>query len=136
MAAAIHLHRLDGDDDSANADAVASAPGLHDAVVIAFARREQGLLVAPGNPLKLADIARRRDERARAWRCGRNGAGAQLLLLALLARAGLALEALNDGQAALPDRPRHRPGGARRPRRLRHRHARGGAGGRASISCR
>ena len=53
MAAAIHLHRIEGDDDSANVDAVAHAPGLHDAVVIAFARREQGLLVAPGNPLKL-----------------------------------------------------------------------------------
>ena len=57
MAAAIHLHRIDGDDDSANAEAVANAPGLHDVVVIAFARREQGLLVAPGNPLKLSDIA-------------------------------------------------------------------------------
>src|SRR5215203_1239045 len=54
MAAAIHLHRLEGDDDSANADAVANAPGLHDVVLIAFARREQGLLVAPGNPLKLS----------------------------------------------------------------------------------
>src|SRR5712692_10461629 len=40
-AAAIHLHRLDGDDETANSDAVASAPGLHDAVLIAFARREQ-----------------------------------------------------------------------------------------------
>ena len=57
MAAAIHLHRIEGDDDSANADAVANAPGLHDVVLIAFARREQGLLVAPGNPLKLSDIA-------------------------------------------------------------------------------
>ena len=65
MAAAIHLHRIDGDDDSANADAVASAPGLHDAVVIAFARREQGLLVAPGNPLKLTDIASVAAARAR-----------------------------------------------------------------------
>src|SRR6266567_4675270 len=36
-AAAIHLHRLDGDDANANCDAVASASGLHDAVVIAFA---------------------------------------------------------------------------------------------------
>src|SRR5690349_3704913 len=32
MAAAIHLHRLDGDDDDANTDAVAQSPGLHDAV--------------------------------------------------------------------------------------------------------
>src|SRR6266704_2142034 len=46
MAAAIHLHRLDGDDEEANLQAVAGASGLHDAVVIAFARREQGLVVA------------------------------------------------------------------------------------------
>src|SRR5215510_5701294 len=57
MLAAIHLHRLDGDDEAANAEALASASALHDAVLIAFARREQGLLVAAGNPLRLADIA-------------------------------------------------------------------------------
>src|SRR5206468_3959198 len=49
MIAAIHLHRLDGDDAQANVAAVADAAGLHDVVVIAFARREQGILVAPGN---------------------------------------------------------------------------------------
>ena len=41
-AAAIHLHRLDGDDETANIEAVAGAPGLHDAVVIAFARARAG----------------------------------------------------------------------------------------------
>src|ERR1051325_5249235 len=46
MAAAIHLHRAAGDDRRANGEAVANAPGLHDAVVIGFAGREQGLLVA------------------------------------------------------------------------------------------
>jgi putative molybdopterin biosynthesis protein len=92
-AAAIHLHRLDGNDANANCDAVASASGLHDAVVIAFARREQGLVVAAGNPLQLSDIASIAAKRARlALRP--QGAGAQLLLLALLARAGLALDAL------------------------------------------
>jgi putative molybdopterin biosynthesis protein len=92
-AAAIHLHRLDGNDVNANADAVASASGLHDAVVIAFARREQGLVVAAGNPLQLSDIASIAAKRARlALRP--QGAGAQLLLLALLARASLALDAL------------------------------------------
>jgi putative molybdopterin biosynthesis protein len=91
--AAIHLHRLDGDDDAANAEAVASASGLYDAVVIAVARREQGLLVAAGNPLRLGDMAGVAQARARlALRPA--GAGAQLLLLALLARAGLALDAL------------------------------------------
>ena len=90
QAAAIHLHRLEGDDDSANADTVANTPGLHDVVLIAFARREQGLLVAPGNPLKLSDIASLAATRAR-MALRPNGAGAQLLLLALLARAGIAV---------------------------------------------
>jgi excisionase family DNA binding protein len=102
--AAIHIHRDSGDDESANPDAVASAPGLHDAVVIAFARREQGLLVAPGNPLKLSDIASVATRRARiALRP--NGAGAQLLLLALLAQAGLAFEALNAVKPPCPTGP-------------------------------
>ena len=126
LAAAIHLHRADGDDETANADAVAHAPGLHDAVVIAFARREQGLLVAPGNPLALTDISSVAERRARiALRP--LGAGAQLLLLALLARAGPGARSPDHDQAALPDRAGRRPGGALGPRRLRHRHPIGGA---------
>jgi putative molybdopterin biosynthesis protein len=92
-AAAIHLHRLDGDDESANVDAVAAAPGLHDAVLLAFARREQGLLAAAGNPLQLTDIASIAAKHARLALRPR-GAGAQLLLIALVARAGLSLDAL------------------------------------------
>ena len=104
MAAAIHLHQIDGDDDHANADAVANAPGLHDVVVIAFARREQGLLVAPGNPLKLSDIASVAAAGARiALRP--NGAGAQLLLLALLARSSIAFEALTTLKPPCPTGP-------------------------------
>src|SRR5262245_17232813 len=93
VAAAIHLHRIDGNDEHANVEAVAAAPGLYDAVLIAFAQREQGLVVAPHNPLALSDIASIAAREARlALRP--DGAGAQLLLLALLARAGLALNAL------------------------------------------
>ena len=92
-AAATHVHRLDGDDEAANLDAVADAPGLHDVVVIAYARREQGLVLAPGNPLQLRDIAGVAARRARlALRP--QGAGAQLLLLAIVARASLAFDAL------------------------------------------
>jgi excisionase family DNA binding protein len=104
MVAAIHLHRLEGDDDTANADAVADAPGLHDTVLIAFARREQGLLVAPGNPLKLSDIASVAAKRARIAQRP-TGAGAQLLLLALLGRADLAFEALNTVKPPCPTGP-------------------------------
>lgn len=88
MIAAIHLHRLEGDDEEANLAAVADAPGLYDAVVIAFARREQGILIAPGNPKRLSDIASLAKKRARVAQRPA-GAGAQLLLLALLARAGI-----------------------------------------------
>jgi excisionase family DNA binding protein len=101
MVAAIHLHRLDGDDEAANIEAVAAAPGLHDAVVIAFARREQGLVVAAGNPLQLRHVAAIAATRARlALRP--QGAGAQLLLLALVARAGLTLDRLVSVKPACP----------------------------------
>jgi putative molybdopterin biosynthesis protein len=104
MIAAIHLHRLDGDDETANTDAVADAPGFHDAVVISFARREQGILLAPGNPLGLSDMASIAAARARmAQRPA--GAGAQLLLLALLARAGIALDDLKLAKPAFPTGP-------------------------------
>ncbi len=49
IAAAIHLHRLEGEDETANTETVAATQGLHDAVVIGFARREQRIVVAEGN---------------------------------------------------------------------------------------
>ncbi len=90
--AAIHLHTADNDD--ANLTAVAAAQHLHDAVVIAFARREEGLLVAPGNPLALSSLADATKTKAR-FAARQSGAGAQLLLLKLMATAGLAVERLN-----------------------------------------
>src|SRR5262245_2415075 len=102
--AAIHLHRLGGDDDSANSEAVAAAPGLYDAVLIAFARREQGLIVAPGNPLGLTDLRAVLERRARVA-LRPEGAGAQLLLMALLARAGLAFAVLNKVTPPCPTGP-------------------------------
>jgi putative molybdopterin biosynthesis protein len=93
-AAAVHLHRLDGNDGNANLDAVAADPNLHDAVVIAFAKREQGLLAAPGNPKALGDMHSILKAKARlAMRP--QGAGAQLLLLALLKS-----ESVEPGQLA------------------------------------
>ncbi len=104
VAAAIHLHRLDGDDDTANADALSHAAGLHDAVLIGFARREQGLIVGAGNPLRLDGVAAVASKRARlALRPP--GAGAQLLLLSLLAQAGLTLDALATVRPDCPTGP-------------------------------
>lgn len=93
-AAAIHYHSMDGDDEAANVDLARATPGLHDAVLIAFARREQGLLLAPGNPLGVAGIQDALAGRAR-MALRQKGAGAQMLLEALLARAGAGLADLN-----------------------------------------
>ncbi len=98
--AAIHLHGdegSDGDDDAANVERVAARPGLHDAVVIAFARREQGLLTARDNPLGLDGLVSAAARNAR-FGLRQAGAGAQLLLRRLAGQEGLAIEAL----AAVP----------------------------------
>ncbi len=91
-AASLHLHAA-GEDD-ANLAAVRAEPALRDAVVIAFARREQGLLVAPGNPLGLQSVADAARAGARLAR-RQEGAGAQLLLMKLAAEAGLSGADLN-----------------------------------------
>jgi molybdate-binding protein len=95
-AAAIHLHGLDGDSADANVQAVQGRLGMHDAVLIAFAKREQGLVVARGNPLKLKSIADLPAGRARLAQRQR-GAGAQLLLLALAHTHRIDLGALGKG---------------------------------------
>jgi putative molybdopterin biosynthesis protein len=104
VAAAIHLHRLAGNDEGANGDAVGAAAGLYDGVLIAFARREQGLVVAQGNPKRIAGIA---DIAARGAKLAirPQGAGAQLLLLALLGRAELSLDAVPTLKPPCPTGP-------------------------------
>jgi putative molybdopterin biosynthesis protein len=98
IAAAIHLHVLDGESDDPNIAAVSARANLHDAVLIAFARREQGLLVASGNPLGLGSFDEVFERRAR-FAMRPKGAGAQLLLIALAHRAGARLDQLVHGPA-------------------------------------
>jgi putative molybdopterin biosynthesis protein len=87
LAAAIHLHALDAGVD-ANV-ATLSAGQQRDLVLIGLLCREQGLLVPNGNPRGLQSIRDVIGKRARfAMRPA--GAGAQLLLLALVHREGLA----------------------------------------------
>jgi putative molybdopterin biosynthesis protein len=62
--------------------------GAH--VVIHWARRTQGLITAPGNPLGIAGLEDAAAKRRRFAMRG-EGAGSQRLLEVLLARAGLAL---------------------------------------------
>lgn len=90
VASALHLHSL-ADDTDANVDALGKRGSFHDAVLIAFARREQGFLVAAGNPLGIGAIGDVVTRRARLAVRPR-GAGAQLLLLSLLHRAGYTLD--------------------------------------------
>ncbi len=98
MVAGIHLHRIEGEDEDANLQAVAGESALADAVLIAFARREQGLVLAPGNPLKvktIADVAKRGARMVER----QAGAGAQALLLRLLRAAKLELTDLKRAGA-------------------------------------
>jgi excisionase family DNA binding protein len=90
-AAAIHFH---SDAADPNADAVRAMPRLHDAVLVGFARREQGLLLPPGNPRSLNSLADVLESNAKmAMR--QPGAGAHMLLDVLLARAGADQKNLN-----------------------------------------
>jgi len=96
LATAIHFH---GDDVSANSagdsniSALRALPGLHDAVLVGVVRREQGLLLAPGNPKDLRSLP---DVLASGAKIAvrQPGAGAQFLLDALLKRAGISLKDL------------------------------------------
>ena len=64
IAAAIHFHDLGDPERDANLEIVRREATLYDAVLIGFATREQGLLVAPGNPLGLIGVVRRPHQKA------------------------------------------------------------------------
>jgi excisionase family DNA binding protein len=88
IAAAIHFHSNAASEGDANVAAVRAMPGLHDAVLVGLVRREQGLLVAPGNPgklLRLTDIVASRAKVA----VRQPGAGADMLLATQLALEGI-----------------------------------------------
>jgi excisionase family DNA binding protein len=104
LAAAIHLHSLEDIGADANVAALRNRHDLPDAVMIAFCRREQGFLVAPGNPLKLGSVEDIRKKRARIA-VRPNGAGAQLLLLALLHGANIPFDQLAVAAPVCPTGP-------------------------------
>ncbi|MDP3078541.1 helix-turn-helix transcriptional regulator [Bradyrhizobium sp.] len=87
IAAAVHFHSEDVAAEDSNIAALRAMPGLHDAVLVGMVRREQGLLVPPGNPKQLrslADVLASGEQMA----VRQQGAGAQMLLDVLLTRAG------------------------------------------------
>ncbi len=88
IAAAIHFHDTDNAEEDANVRVAQREASLYDAILIAIAVREQGLVVAPGNPHDLTSIHDARDLRLRLV-VRPEGAGAQQLLAAILKREGL-----------------------------------------------
>lgn len=99
IAAAIHFHDLDDPIGDANVALVVKEPTLYDAVLIGFAAREQGLLVALNNPLALTSLT---DVAARSARLAARpeGAGAQQLLQALMKQKDLTPRDLNTALVA------------------------------------
>lgn len=96
IAAAIHFH-TDADfgdsGDDANIAAVRAMAGLHDAVLVGFVKREQGLLLQPGNPKNIASFADMLASHA-TMATRQPGAGAQLLLDVFLKQHGVKLKDL------------------------------------------
>ncbi len=90
------IHMLDPESGAYNLPAIRALLPQSDIVAIRWARREQGLLVPPGNPLGIADLS---DVAGRGLRLARRreGAGSGMLLEALLAKRGLAPEAVPAG---------------------------------------
>jgi putative molybdopterin biosynthesis protein len=101
IAAAMHLHALEDPSADGNVATLAGRSDMQDAVLIAFCRREQGFLLAPGNPLKIGSIQDVIAKRAR-MSMRPKGAGAQLLLLALLHQAKESLDSLTTANPVCP----------------------------------
>lgn len=93
-AAVCGLHLFDADGGEYNLATVREALGGLDVVVITWAWRDQGLIVAPGNPLALKSVKDLGARRARVVR-RQDEAGSQVLFLHLLEEAGVEASALD-----------------------------------------
>lgn len=101
------LHLIDPELGEYNVPARCGLAGMPDLVLVEWARRRQGLLIAADNPLGLHDLADLPGSGARVVR-RQQGAGADLLLGHLLARTGtptdridfIARPALSDSDLA------------------------------------
>jgi excisionase family DNA binding protein len=91
MVAALHV--VDPDSGDFNVPALAAAMPGQDIVAIGWAWRQQGLLVAKGNPKRLRKLADLRRRKARIV-LRQPQAGSHVLFLHLLAEAGIRLDAL------------------------------------------
>ncbi len=93
-ALAASLHLLDADTGEYNVAAIRRALSARDVVALNWAWRDQGLVVAPGNPLGLTDIADLKNKGARVVH-RQDGSGSELLLRRLLAASGHHVEDLS-----------------------------------------
>lgn len=89
-AAACGVHMRDPETGTYNVPWVRHFLGGRDVVVIRWAMREQGLLVAAGNPLGIAGISDLGGVKKPRVAQRQEGAGSQMLLRQLLADAGIA----------------------------------------------
>ncbi len=92
MVAALHI--VDPDTGTFNVPALAAAMPGQDIVAIGWAGRQQGLLVAKGNPRRLRRLADLKRRKARIV-LRQPQAGSHVLLMHLLAEAGIRLDALD-----------------------------------------
>jgi len=88
------LHLLDADTGEYNAAAIRRTLSAREVVAINWACRDQGLVVAPGNPLGLWQIADLKGAGVRVVH-RQDGSGSELLLRRLLADAGNHLDDLS-----------------------------------------
>jgi excisionase family DNA binding protein len=93
------LHILEPGGEGYNVAAVRALAGLSDVVLIEWAWRRQGLVLASGNPLRIGGIADLLRPDIRVAR-RQEEAGAQILLRHLLAGAGGNVEQLGPGPVA------------------------------------
>jgi excisionase family DNA binding protein len=97
MLAGVHLI---GEDGGYNVAAVAAAMPARDFVILEWAKREQGLIVASGNPHRIGALADLRGRKLR-FAARQPEAGSHELLLHLLERAGMKRTDLEGPTAAL-----------------------------------
>ena len=99
MLAGVHLVEEDG---SYNVASSLAAMPARDFVVLEWAKREQGLIVAPGNPHRIGALADLRGRKLR-FAARQPEAGSHELLLHLLKQAGLKRADLNASAPALSE---------------------------------
>lgn len=88
------LHLLDAETGEYNVAAIRRTLSMREVVALNWAWRDQGLVVAPGNPLGISDIADLKNTGARVVH-RQDGSGSELLLRRLLAEAGHYLDDLS-----------------------------------------